>query len=70
MALREPQDLLTARGITHLYIGGRLTNVCVHASADDAHTLGFTVTVLEDCLGWQKYKNHQRALRVMRERGI
>ncbi|KAJ7758855.1 Isochorismatase-like protein, partial [Mycena maculata] len=27
---------LTVRGITHLYIGGLLTNICVQASAVDA----------------------------------
>lgn len=61
---------LTSRGIVHLCIGGLLTNVCVHASADDAHTLGFAVTVLEDCLGWRKYRSHERAIREMRKSGI
>jgi nicotinamidase-related amidase len=61
---------LTARGITHVYMGGLLTNVCVRATAEEAHTLGFTVTVLEDCLGWRKYKSHKQALRNMRQRGI
>ncbi|KAJ7454742.1 Isochorismatase-like protein [Mycena latifolia] len=64
------QDELSSRRITHPYFGGLLTNVCVHATAGEAHALGFTVTVLEDCLGWRKYKSHQKALRSMREGGI
>ncbi|KAJ7116422.1 Isochorismatase-like protein [Mycena epipterygia] len=64
------RDELTARGITHLYIGGLLTNVCVRATAEEAHELGFTVTLLEDCLGWRKYSSHEQALREMRKRGI
>ncbi|KAJ6570152.1 Isochorismatase-like protein [Mycena vulgaris] len=64
------RDELAARGITHVCIGGLLTNVCVRGTADEAHALGFAVTVLEDCLGWRNYKSHDQALRSMRERGI
>ncbi|KAJ6577408.1 Isochorismatase-like protein, partial [Mycena capillaripes] len=61
---------LTQRGITNVYIGGLLTNVCVRATAEEAHTLGFSVTVLEDCLGWRKYRSHQQALRGIRQHGV
>ncbi|KAJ7183172.1 Isochorismatase-like protein [Mycena filopes] len=64
------RDELTARNVTDIYVGGLLTNVCVRATAEAAHALGFAVTVLEDCLGWRKYKSHQAALRGMREGGI
>ncbi|KAJ7678479.1 Isochorismatase-like protein, partial [Mycena rosella] len=64
------QTELSARGLTHLYLGGGLTNICVRATAEEAQTLGFTVTVLEDCMGWRKYASHEQALRGMRERGI
>ncbi|KAF7330287.1 hypothetical protein MVEN_02466600 [Mycena venus] len=62
------QDELNAQGITSVYIGGLLTNVCVRATAEEAHALGFTV--LEDCLGFRKYRSHHQALRQIREGGI
>ncbi|KAJ7190754.1 Isochorismatase-like protein, partial [Mycena pura] len=64
------RDELTARGITNVYMGGLLTNVCVRATAEEAHALGFAVTVLEDCLGYRKYRSHGQALRSIREGGI
>ncbi|KAJ7671588.1 Isochorismatase-like protein [Mycena polygramma] len=61
---------LTARGITNVYIGGLLTNICVRATAEEARALGLAVTVLQDCLGWRRYKSHQQALRAMRQCGV
>lgn len=64
------QDELSTRGITHLYTAGLRTSVCVRATAEEAMALGFAGTVLEDCVGWRKYRSHQQVLRGMRERGI
>ncbi|KAJ7039612.1 Isochorismatase-like protein [Mycena alexandri] len=64
------RDDLTAENITDVYVGGLLTNVCVCTTAEVAHAPGFTVMVLDDCLGWRKYKSHQTALRCMREAGF
>ncbi|KAF8207128.1 Isochorismatase-like protein, partial [Mycena galopus ATCC 62051] len=64
------RDELTARGITDMYVGGLLTNVCVRATAERAHVLGFAVTVLEDCLGWRKYGTHRQAIRLIQQSGI
>ncbi|KAJ7841319.1 Isochorismatase-like protein [Mycena olivaceomarginata] len=64
------RDELTARGITNVYMRGLLTNVCVRATAEGAHALGFPVTVLEDCSGFRKYRSHKQALSQMQEQGI
>jgi nicotinamidase-related amidase len=64
------RDELAARGITNVYIGGLLTNVCVRATAEGARALGFPVTVLEDCSGFRKYRSHKQALSQMQEQGI
>ncbi|KAF7312131.1 hypothetical protein MIND_00225500 [Mycena indigotica] len=65
------EELLRQRGITHLFIGGLLTNVCVSATAEDAvKSCGLTVTILEDCLGWRKFRSHEMALSKMRAAGV
>jgi len=61
---------LNDRGITNLFIGGLLTNVCVQATATDAVALGFHVHVLENCLGWRNRGSHDKALQTMRDLGI
>ncbi|KAG6817151.1 hypothetical protein H0H87_012112 [Tephrocybe sp. NHM501043] len=62
-------DELRRRGITELFVGGGLTNVCVNATVNDALALGFQVTLLEDCLGWRKRTSHDRALQAMTKLG-
>ncbi|KAG6830654.1 hypothetical protein H0H92_015551 [Tricholoma furcatifolium] len=62
-------DELKRRDITELFVGGLLTNVCVNATVNDALSLGFRVTLLEDCLGWRKRASHDRALRAMANLG-
>ncbi|KAF7375195.1 hypothetical protein MSAN_00406100 [Mycena sanguinolenta] len=64
------RDELTARGITDVCVGGLLTHVCVRATAESAHSQGFAVTVLEDCMGWRNYRTHMQALRLMQQSGI
>lgn len=53
-------------GITDVYIGGVVTNICVLATATHAHNLGYKVTVLNDCLGWRNRESHQKALESLR----
>ena len=57
---------LRNRGITELYVGGLMTNVCVIATVTRAQELAFNVKVVEDCLGWRKRESHERALQNMR----
>lgn len=43
-------DVLRARGVERLYVGGLATDYCVRASALDALRAGLKVTVLEDAV--------------------
>jgi nicotinamidase-related amidase len=61
---------LNNRGITDVFIGGLLTNVCVRATATEAFNLKFHVHVLEDCVGWRNHGSHVRALGNMHDLGI
>jgi nicotinamidase-related amidase len=45
----ELHDVLTARGIRGLMIGGLVTSTCVLFTATTATQLGYLVTVLSDC---------------------
>lgn len=42
-------QILRARGISHLVLAGVATNNCVEATARHASDLGYLVTILEDC---------------------
>ncbi|KAL2006931.1 hypothetical protein VTN00DRAFT_9599 [Thermoascus crustaceus] len=66
-ALRCPHLVLTLRTrlVTDLYLAGSLSNVSVYATALDAVRHGFTVTVLEDCLGFRSFARHAEAMRRM-----
>lgn len=51
--------------VTELYICGSLSYVSVYATAADAVKHGFTITVLEDCLGYRDEAKHMAAMRQM-----
>jgi nicotinamidase-related amidase/alkylated DNA repair dioxygenase AlkB/glutathione S-transferase len=53
------------RFVTDLYLCGSLSNVSVYATALDAVRNGFSVTVVEDCLGYRDFQRHQEAMRRM-----
>lgn len=53
------------RFVTELYLCGSLSNVSVYATALDAVRNGFSVTLLEDCLGYREFGRHQEAMRRM-----
>lgn len=59
--------MLRAKLITELYICGCLTNISVYATALDAARHGFTIYLVEDCLGYRKLSRHEDALRQMHE---
>lgn len=66
-ALRCPRLVLALRTrlVTDLYLAGSLSNVSVYATALDAVRHGFSVTVLEDCLGFRSFARHAEAMRRM-----
>ncbi|KAI9881620.1 MAG: hypothetical protein M1830_000184 [Pleopsidium flavum] len=51
--------------VTELYICGSLSHVSVYATAADAVRHGFTITVVEDCLGYRDEARHMEAMRQM-----
>ncbi|KAJ5120240.1 hypothetical protein N7448_010909 [Penicillium atrosanguineum] len=53
------------RFVTELYLCGSLSNVSVYATALDAVRNGFSVTLIEDCLGYRDFQRHQEAMRRM-----
>ncbi|GLA24781.1 hypothetical protein AnigIFM63326_001063 [Aspergillus niger] len=53
------------RFITQLYLCGSLSNTSVYATALDAVRHGFTVTLIEDCLGFRSFTRHEEAMRRM-----
>ena len=59
--------LLRMRLVTDLYLCGCLSNVSVYATAADAVKHGFSVTVVEDCIGYRSKSRHENALRQMED---
>ncbi|KAJ5668618.1 uncharacterized protein N7477_007188 [Penicillium maclennaniae] len=53
------------RFVTDLYLCGSLSNISVYATALDAVRNGFSVTLIEDCLGYRDFQRHQEAMRRM-----
>lgn len=68
-ALDDTPLLLSLRMklVTDLYLCGCLSNVSIYATAADAVKHGFSVTVIEDCIGYRSKANHETALRQMED---
>ncbi|TLD20777.1 hypothetical protein PspLS_08661 [Pyricularia sp. CBS 133598] len=55
--------LLRTRLATELYVCGALTNVSIHATALDAASHGFAMTLVDDCCGYRSAARHANAVR-------
>ncbi|KAL2867324.1 isochorismatase family protein family [Aspergillus lucknowensis] len=66
-ALHSPRLVLSLRTrfVTELYLCGSLSNASVHATALDAVRHGFSITLVEDCLGYRSFPRHEEAMRRM-----
>lgn len=66
-ALQSPDLVLSLRTqfVTEVYLCGSLSNVSVYATALDAVRHGFTVTIVEDCVGFRSFNRHMEAMRRM-----
>ncbi|QGA22228.1 hypothetical protein EYB26_009944 [Talaromyces marneffei] len=64
-ALQSPGMVLSLRSrfVTELYICGSLSNVSVYATALDAAQQGFSITLIEDCMGYRSFARHEEAVR-------
>ncbi|KAJ6114402.1 hypothetical protein N7486_000180 [Penicillium sp. IBT 16267x] len=64
----ESNDLVLSfrtRFVTEVYLCGSMSNVSVYATALDAVRNGFSVTLIEDCLGYRQFGRHREAMRRM-----
>ena len=66
-ALRNESLILSFRSrfVTQIYVCGSLSNISVYATVLDAVSLGFSVTLIEDCLGFRHFGRHEEAMRRM-----
>ncbi|ROV91344.1 hypothetical protein VMCG_09675 [Cytospora schulzeri] len=60
-------DLLRRHFATELYICGALCNVSVYATALEASSYGFDITIVEDCCGYRSEMRHINARRKLTE---
>ena len=51
--------------VTELFLCGSLSNVAVYSTALDAVRHGFSVTVIEDCVGFRSRPVHEESMRQM-----
>ena len=58
-------DLLQARGIDTLLVGGTVTNVCVESTARDASTLDYRVVLVADACAAMRDRDHNATLHVV-----
>jgi len=57
--------LLRSTFVTELYICGSRSHASVYATAADAVRHGFSITIVEDCLGYREEGRHMEAMRQM-----
>ncbi len=58
-------QILRRQFVTELFICGALTNISVFATALDAAQFGYSITLLEDCLGYRSKARHDEAIRQL-----
>ena len=58
-------QILRGQFVTELFICGALTNISVFATAMDAAQFGYSITLLEDCLGYRSKARHEEAIRQL-----
>ncbi|GAW12843.1 hypothetical protein ANO14919_022140 [Xylariales sp. No.14919] len=59
-------ELLRVKFVTELFICGSMTNVGVMATAIDAASYGYTITIVDDCCGSQSVSRYRTALRQIK----
>lgn len=58
---------LRVKFVTEIYICGALTNISIFATAMDAARHGYSIAIVEDCLGYQSRERHDAALMKLTE---
>ncbi|KAF3064695.1 Alpha-ketoglutarate-dependent dioxygenase alkB like protein 2 [Daldinia childiae] len=55
--------LLRMRLVTELFICGSMTNISVMATAVDAASHGYTITIVDDCCGYNSIMQHRNSIK-------
>jgi nicotinamidase-related amidase len=55
-------EVLRARGVTHVLVGGTVTNVCCESTARDAMMMDYATVMVHDCLSAVTPQEHEQAL--------
>jgi nicotinamidase-related amidase len=55
-------DVLQARGVTHVLVGGTVTNVCCESTARDAMMMDYATIMVEDALSAVTPQEHEQSL--------
>ena len=63
-------DVMDIMDIKNVYVCGIATEYCVKNTCMDLLKAGYTVWLLQDCLGYVDYEGHLEALKEMKTAGI
>jgi nicotinamidase-related amidase len=55
-------EVLRARGVTHVLVGGTVTNVCCESTARDAMMMDYATVMVHDCLSAVTPQEHEQSL--------
>jgi hypothetical protein len=55
-------QILRGRFVTEIYVCGALTNISIYATALDAASHGYTITLIDDCCGYRSDMRHSNAI--------
>lgn len=61
--------ILKNRGITHLFVTGVTTHVCVQSTIREANDRGFDCLLLEDCAAAFDPRDHEDSIRMINQQG-
>lgn len=61
--------ILRNRGITHLFVAGVTTHVCVQSTIREANDRGFDCLLLEDCAAAFDPRDHEDSIRMIHQQG-
>lgn len=63
-------EVLGILDIKNVYVAGIATEYCVRNTCEDLSKAGFSVWLLQDCVGYVNYEGHLKALSEMKKEGI
>ena len=64
------REMLDIRQVKHIVLSGIETPICIFQTAMDALSLGYTVTILEDCVGARRETDASRCLSQLVHSGV